>query len=130
MQKGEEDKIKIQAEAIKKLETKDFSKYCKMEADEALKSLGVDIKKGLSESEVKKRQEKYGPNELEKEEEESLWEKIKEAFEDLLARILLLAALISFGFALMGDGEEGLAAYVEPFVILLILILNAIVSIY
>ena len=30
----------------------------------------------------------------------------------------------------MGDGEEGITAYVEPFVILLILILNALVAIY
>lgn len=29
-----------------------------------------------------------------------------------------------------GDGEEGLTAYVEPFVILLILVLNAIVAIW
>jgi magnesium-transporting ATPase (P-type) len=43
---------------------------------------------------------------------------------------LLLAATISFVIALMGDGEEGLAAYVEPFVILLILVLNAMVAIY
>lgn len=71
-----------------------------------------------------------GPNKLDEEEEESLWEKIKEQFEDLLARILLLAATISFVIAITGDGSEGLAAYVEPFVILLILILNAIVAIY
>lgn len=59
-----------------------------------------------------------------------MWEKIKEQFEDLLARILLLAATISLIIALTGDGDDGLAAYVEPFVILLILVLNAIVAIY
>ena len=59
-----------------------------------------------------------------------MWEKIKENFEDLLARILLLAANISFIIALTGDGDEGIAAYVEPFVILLILVLNAMVAIY
>jgi len=47
-----------------------------------------------------------------------------------LARILLLAATISFVIAITGDGEEGIAAYVEPFVILLILVLNAMVAIY
>jgi len=31
---------------------------------------------------------------------------------------------------LLGDGDEGLTAYVEPFVILLILVLNAIVAIW
>lgn len=30
----------------------------------------------------------------------------------------------------IGDGEEGIAAYVEPFVILLILVINAIVAIW
>ena len=48
----------------------------------------------------------------------------------MLARILLLAATISFIIAITGDGEEGIAAYVEPFVILLILVLNALVAIY
>jgi magnesium-transporting ATPase (P-type) len=67
---------------------------------------------------------------LEAEEEKTLWEKIKENFEDLLARILLLAATISFIIAITGDGDEGIAAYVEPFVILLILVLNAMVAIY
>jgi magnesium-transporting ATPase (P-type) len=55
---------------------------------------------GLTQKEAEARLQKYGRNELEKEEEESLWDKIKEAFEDLLVRILLLAAIISFIIAL------------------------------
>lgn len=53
-----------------------------------------------------------------------------EQFEDSLVRILLVAATISFVFALTGDGDEGLAGFVEPFVILLILVLNGIVAIW
>jgi magnesium-transporting ATPase (P-type) len=48
----------------------------------------------------------------------------------LLARILLLAAFISFLIALFDDKDDGIGAYVEPFVILLILVLNSIVAIY
>jgi magnesium-transporting ATPase (P-type) len=38
----------------------------------------TDLAKGLSTAEAKARIAKYGPNELEKEEKESIWEKIKE----------------------------------------------------
>jgi Ca2+-transporting ATPase len=31
---------------------------------------------------------------------------------------------------ILGDGEEGITAYIEPFVILMILVLNAIVAIW
>ena len=42
----------------------------------------------------------------------------------------MVAATISFLIAVTGDGDEGIAAYVEPFVILLILVLNAMIAIY
>jgi magnesium-transporting ATPase (P-type) len=84
----------------------------------------------LTSAEAEKRLKEHGRNELDKEEEDSLWDKIKEQFEDLLARILLISATISFLIAVFSENDEGLAAYVEPFVILLILVLNAIVAIY
>jgi Ca2+ transporting ATPase len=48
----------------------------------------------------------------------------------LLVQILLGAAIISFILALTGDGEEGMTAFVEPFVIMCILIINATVAVW
>ena len=101
MEKGNEGKLKATAEALKKLDLKEFQ-YHKKEVREVVTELQTDLVKGLTSQEAKNRLEKYGHNQLEKEEEESLWEKIKESFEDLLVRILLLAAIISFIIALTG----------------------------
>ena len=129
MEKGGEARLAATADALKKLESVSDFKYHKLSDKEVLTKLDSSLK-GLTDAQASKRIEEYGTNELEAEEEKSLWEKIKENFEDLLARILLLAATISFIIALTGDGDEGIAAYVEPFVILLILVLNAMVAIY
>jgi len=37
---------------------------------------------------------------------------------------------VSFIFAITGDGEEGITAFIEPFVILLILIINGTVAVW
>ncbi|XP_012738043.2 sarcoplasmic/endoplasmic reticulum calcium ATPase 2 isoform X1 [Fundulus heteroclitus] len=90
----------------------------------------VNESTGLSLEEVKRQKEKWGLNELPAEEGKSLWELVLEQFEDLLVRILLLAACISFVLAWFEEGEETITAFVEPFVILLILIANAIVGVW
>ena len=95
-----------------------------------LSHFNANFDKGLTTADAEKRLEKQGENKLDDEEETSIWDKVREAFDDLLAKILLLAAFISFVIALISDGDEGLAAYVEPFVIILILVLNAMVAIY
>jgi len=89
----------------------------------------VDEERGLSPSQVEANAAKYGPNELPAEEGKTLWELILEQFDDLLVKILLLAAIISFVLAFFED-EESITAFVEPFVILLILIANAIVGVW
>ena len=45
-------------------------------------------------------------------------------------RILLLSAVVSFFLAYVDGTEEGATAYVEPLVILLILVANAIVGVW
>lgn len=98
--------------------------------EECLAYFGVNENTGYSPEQVKKNFEKYGPNELPAEEGKSIWELVAEQFEDLLVRILLLAAIISFVLAWFEEGEETITAFVEPFVILLILIANAIVGVW
>nr|XP_014353402.1 PREDICTED: sarcoplasmic/endoplasmic reticulum calcium ATPase 2-like [Latimeria chalumnae] len=97
--------------------------------EEVLAHFGVNESTGLSSEQVKKARETSGPNELPAEEGKSLWGLILEQFEDLLVRILLLAACISFVLACFEESET-VTAFVEPFVILLILIANAIVGVW
>ncbi|CAI9574120.1 unnamed protein product [Staurois parvus] len=98
--------------------------------EESLAYFGVNENTGLAPEQVKKNFDKYGPNELPAEEGKSIWELVAEQFEDLLVRILLLAAVISFVLAWFEEGEETITAFVEPFVILLILIANAVVGVW
>ncbi|KAM3963127.1 ATPase sarcoplasmic/endoplasmic reticulum Ca2+ transporting SERCA isoform 1-T3 [Aphomia sociella] len=98
--------------------------------DEVLGYFGTDQDKGLSPDQIKRNQEKYGPNELPAEEGKSIWQLVLEQFDDLLVKILLLAAIISFVLALFEEHEDAFSAFVEPFVILLILIANAVVGVW
>ncbi|XP_054391352.1 sarcoplasmic/endoplasmic reticulum calcium ATPase 3 isoform X2 [Pongo abelii] len=99
-------------------------------AADVLSHFSVTAEGGLSPAQVTGARERYGPNELPSEEGKSLWELVLEQFEDLLVRILLLAALVSFVLAWFEEGEETTTAFVEPLVIMLILVANAIVGVW
>ena len=78
------------------------SNYHAIDTLKVLQALQTSKDQGLSRAEVDKRFLEYGANELEQEERESIWSKIKEQFEDLLVRLLLAAAIISFIVAQFG----------------------------
>lgn len=101
--------------------------------EQCLKEYNVKLDKGLSTYEAEKRRERYGWNELAKEKGKPLWRLVLEQFDDMLVKILLVAAFISFVLAYMQgveSAESGFEAYVEPVVIVLILVLNAIVGVW
>jgi len=99
-------------------------------SEEVVNYFRTDENTGLDDAQVKSNQEKYGPNELPAEQGKTLWELVLEQFDDLLVKILLLAAIISFILAWFEEHDEQVTAFVEPFVILLILIANAIVGVW
>ncbi|XP_041096918.1 sarcoplasmic/endoplasmic reticulum calcium ATPase 1-like [Polyodon spathula] len=100
-------------------------------ASEVVANFGVNENTGLTTEQVKRNFEKFGPNELPAEKGKSLWELVFEQFEDLLVRILLLAACVSFVLALFEGGEEStMTAFVEPIVILMILVANAVIGVW
>ena len=82
---------------------RNLAPYHTYDQAKTLQELNVDINKGLTTQEAEERLQKYGPNELDKEQPESIWAKIKEQFEDLLVRLLLLAAVISFVVSQFGN---------------------------
>jgi len=83
-----------------------MSNWHSIEPVQVLKELNTDIHKGLSEGEVKARLEKYGYNELKKEEKISPFTLFINQFKNILIIILLVAIVLSVVTYLI-DPEKG-----------------------
>ncbi|KAH8905171.1 calcium ATPase [Coniochaeta sp. PMI_546] len=96
--------------------------------EQVLAHFGVDAARGLSDEQVRALRAKHGKNAIPEEPPTPMWELILEQFKDQLVIILLGSAAISFALALF-ENEGGWSAFVDPAVILTILILNAVVGV-
>lgn len=99
--------------------------------EEILQHYGVDPQRGLTSDQASKHAELYGKNVLPEDPATPLWELILEQFKDQLVLILLASAVVSFVLALLesSEGSSIGGAFVEPLVILLILVANATVGV-
>ncbi|OLY82235.1 Sarcoplasmic/endoplasmic reticulum calcium ATPase 3 [Smittium mucronatum] len=97
--------------------------------DQVLDLFEVKIDQGLLQSKVDERLLEYGKNELPSEEGTSLFQLILDQFKDKLVLILLGAAAVSFILAFFEEGDLSFLSFVEPLVILLILIANATIGV-
>jgi Ca2+ transporting ATPase len=96
--------------------------------DQVLAEFQVDVGAGLTNAQVKQSREKHGRNAIPEEPPTPLWHLILEQFKDQLVLILLGSAAVSFVLA-MFEEDGGWGAFVDPAVILTILILNAVVGV-
>ena len=92
--------------------------------EEVEKELQTDVKKGLTTEEARKRQEKYGLNELKAKKKKSLFQKFIEQFKDFSIIVLIIAAIVS-GAVGIAQGE----GVTDTIIILIVVIVNAIIGV-
>ncbi|KAL6511219.1 Calcium-transporting ATPase 3, endoplasmic reticulum-type [Orobanche hederae] len=97
-------------------------------AREVLEFFAVDPTRGLTDLQVADHGRLHGKNVLPQEQSTPFWRLVLKQFDDLLVKILIAAAIISF-FLALANGETGLSAFLEPSVILMILAANAAVGV-
>ncbi len=99
--------------------------------NEVLSSLQTDEIKGLTSAQVAENVQKYGLNKLEEKKKKGLVARFLEQFKDVMIIILLLAAAVSLGIAIYEGVTHEFSAIemIEPFLILAIVLINAIMGV-
>ena len=93
--------------------------------EDVLKNLESDELRGLSEEQIAPRVAKYGENKLIDKKKKSMFVRFLEQFKDVMIIILIVAAIVSLVIACIeGDPME----FIEPALIFLIVIMNAIMG--
>ncbi|MBD3208449.1 MAG: HAD-IC family P-type ATPase [Candidatus Nealsonbacteria bacterium] len=88
-------------------------KYHTVESQRAVERLGSDPEKGLGNSQIKERQEKYGKNVLPEAERFSVFHILIEQFKSPLIYILIIAGFVTF---FMGELTDSLVIFAAVFV--------------
>ncbi len=97
-----------------------------LETKKVLNELNTNEKTGLTTSQVEELRQKHGENMLKEKKKKGLFQRFLEQFKDVMILILIAAAVISFVVACTeGDPAE----FIEPALILLIVIVNAVLGV-
>ncbi|MCX7715644.1 MAG: calcium-translocating P-type ATPase, PMCA-type [Clostridia bacterium] len=96
-----------------------------LSVSETAKLLDTDIKNGLSPAQAKRRLESYGENKLAEKKRPSFFVRFLAEFNDFMIIILLIAAAVSFVISIMRHDAD----FVDPVIILVIVILNALLGV-
>ena len=99
--------------------------YC-ISKEKTIKEFGSSVDNGLSNKESKKRLQQYGYNSLISKKKKGLFIKFLEQFKDFMIITLIFAAIISFTTSYI----HGELDFIEPSIILLIIILNALLGVF
>ncbi len=100
-------------------------KWYNQEIQEVEETLKTNQEKGLNEEEIKKRQEKYGLNQLKAGKKKTLFQRFADQFKDFSIIVLIIAAIVS-GAVGIAEGE----GITDTIIILIVVIVNAIIRSY
>ena len=99
-------------------------KWYNKEVSDVEEKLKTNSATGLTEDEVKKRQEEIGFNELKAKKKKSIFVKFLEQFKDFMIIVLIIAAIVSGVIGVMeGDGIT------DSIIIMIVIIANAIIGV-
>ena len=93
---------------------------------EITKIFATDAHKGLTEAAAAELLTKHGYNKLREKPKKTLFARVLSQLSDVMVIILLIAAVISFVLAFLGDDPE---EFFEPVLILLIVVINAVMGV-
>ncbi|MCD7858989.1 MAG: cation-translocating P-type ATPase [Firmicutes bacterium] len=96
-------------------------------ASELLRELETDCEQGLNRAQVNERTQKYGENRLREKKKKTILRRFADQFKDAMILILIAAAIISFVVVCI---ERSWGELLEPTLIVLIVIVNAIMGVY
>ncbi|KAH0794254.1 SERCA-type calcium-translocating P-type ATPase [Histomonas meleagridis] len=114
---------------MKNTEESTYEAYDK-DPEEIFKHFGTDPVKGLTNEKAQANIEKFGRNAFPPPSKKSILSMIIEQFQDKMVLVLLFAVVLGFIFAFIEeDPEERVTAFIEPWVIIVILALNAFISV-
>ena len=94
-----------------------------------LNKQNTDAQKGLTAGEAEARQAKFGPNKFAEKKRESLFSQIMRQLKDVAVIILLLAAVLSFVLEFRELLAGHSVSFIEPLVIISIVIMNVILAV-
>lgn len=97
--------------------------------EDAAKQLDTDLESGLSHSDAAQRLEKYGHNKLNEKPARTFLQRFIDQMKDVMIVILLLAAAISLGLSIYHASLGQEADWIEPIVIVLIILVNGILGV-
>lgn len=93
--------------------------------EEVRHKLKTNFERGLTGEEAKRRQEKYGKNELAESKKTNIFVKFLNQFKDFMIIVLIIAAVISAVLSYVQASNE----YIDSIIIIAIVVLNAIMGV-
>ena len=94
--------------------------------DEVISELDTNVQRGLTAGEVDIRISKFGPNQLSQTKGKTIFERFIEQLKDFMVLILMIAAAISLITTIISGENE----WIEPIVIVAIVIINAALGVF